>query len=262
VDHLFWPHPIDEPMTTLAVAATATTRTRLGTCVLQLPLRQPAVVAKQATALQRLAAGRFVLGLGVGSHPEEYRRAGADFGGRGAAMDDALVRLHDAWSSPGAFDYLQEPRATPIPLWFGGSSRAAIRRTARLGDGWIPVFVTPEEYATSLAALRDETGVAGRSPDAVEPAVVVFACVGEDAEAPAQGAAWLSELYRIPAKAFRRHLVAGTPESCATQLCRYEEAGARHIVVMVAGAPALDHFTLLRQAFAAAGQRVLTGAPT
>ena len=102
VDHLFWPHPISEPLTTLAVAATATSRATLGTCVLQLPLRQPAAVAKQATALQRLCDGRFVLGLGVGSHPDEYHRAGADFRRRGRSMDVAVASLREAWSEPDA----------------------------------------------------------------------------------------------------------------------------------------------------------------
>ena len=73
VDHLFWPHPMGESLTTLAVAAVATSRPTLGTCVLQLPLRRPAAVAKQATALQLLSGGRFVLGLGVGIHEERVR---------------------------------------------------------------------------------------------------------------------------------------------------------------------------------------------
>ena len=70
---------------------------------------------------------------------------------------------------------------------------------------------------------------------------MVFACVGDD-DAPARGADWLSDLYRLPAKAFARHLAAGSPEACAERLRRYAEAGARHIVVMVAGSPAVDHF--------------------
>src|SRR5579863_4199289 len=76
VDHLYWPHPINECLTTLAIAAAATEHPTLGSCILQLPLRNPDAVAKQATALQHLSGGRFVLGVGVGSHPEEYARAG------------------------------------------------------------------------------------------------------------------------------------------------------------------------------------------
>src|ERR1700691_3150861 len=91
VDHLYWPHPIGEALTTLAVAAVTTTKPLLGTCVLQLPLRQSSVVAKQATALQLLSGGRFVLGLGVGSHADEYARAGIDFHQRGPVMDSGIA---------------------------------------------------------------------------------------------------------------------------------------------------------------------------
>ncbi len=261
VDHLYWPHPLGEALTTLAVAAVATTRPTLGTCVLQLPLRQAAAVAKQATALQLLSGGRLVLGLGVGSHEEEYERARVEFHRRGRLLDEGVARLREAWDSHApASEYVQEPQGPPVPLWFGGASDAARSRAAAVGDGWIPLFIAPDHYAPAVTALRREAAEAGRDPDAVEPGVVVFACVGDD-EAPARGAAWLSRLYRLPAKAFGRHLVAGSPDACAAALRRYAEAGARHIVVMVAGSPAVEHFGLLRAAFVRDEERVLTGAP-
>jgi len=261
VDHLYWPHPIGEALTTLAVAAVATVRPTLGTCVLQLPLRQAAAVAKQATALQLLCGGRLVLGLGVGSHEEEYERAGVDFHRRGRLIDEGVARLREAWDPVApASEYVQKPVGTPVPLWFGGASAAARRRAAAVGDGWIPLFIAPDDYAPAVTALRREAAEVGRDPDAVEPGVVVFACVGDD-EAPARGAAWLSQLYRLPAKAFGRHLVAGSPDTCARALRRYAEAGARHIVVMVAGSPAVEQFGLLRAAFVRDDERILTGAP-
>ena len=120
-----------------------------------------------------------------------------------------------------------------------------------MGDGWAPLFITPDDYGPALGALRQETEAAGRHPDAVEPAVVIFARVGPDDEAPARGAAWLSDMYGVPPKAFERHLVAGEPETCAAALGQYVEAGARHIIVMVAGTGAVGHFELLRSAFLA-----------
>jgi alkanesulfonate monooxygenase SsuD/methylene tetrahydromethanopterin reductase-like flavin-dependent oxidoreductase (luciferase family) len=111
--------------------------------------------------------------------------------------------------------------------------------------------MTPEDYGPALAALRQETEAAGRHPDAVEPAVVIFARVGPDDEAPSRGAAWLSDMYGVPPKAFERHLVAGEPETCAAMLGNYVEAGARHIIVMVAGTGAVRHFSSLRAAFIA-----------
>jgi alkanesulfonate monooxygenase SsuD/methylene tetrahydromethanopterin reductase-like flavin-dependent oxidoreductase (luciferase family) len=171
-------------------------------------------------------------------------------------MDRGVALLRAAWATAagepgedGTPDYGQAPAGKPVPIWFGGSSAAARRRAAAVGDGWIPLFLTPPEYEDSLAALRRETEDAGRDPGAVEPGIVVFACVGDDGEAQARGAAWLSRLYHLPAKSFRRHLVAGSPDACAAALLRFAEAGARHIAVMVAGAPAVDQFAHLRGAF-------------
>ena len=217
-------------------------------------------MAKQATALQVLSGGRFVLGLGVGIHRDEYDRAGVEYGRRGHLMDLGIGELRRAWDlhpTPPS-DYVQKPAATSNPIWIGGSSAAARRRAAAVGDGWIPLFLTPEEYEPALADLRRETAEAGRDPDDVEPAVVVFACVGDDDGAHERGARWLSHLYRLPTKAFRRHLVSGPADTCAAALNRFAEAGARHLVVMVAGSPALEHFVPLRRAFT--GSRALAGA--
>ncbi|HEX3794356.1 MAG TPA: LLM class flavin-dependent oxidoreductase [Acidimicrobiales bacterium] len=261
VDHVFWPHPIHECLTTLAIAASATRRPTLGSCVLQLPLRQPAVVAKQATALQQLSDGRFILGLGVGSHPGEYKQAGIDYHHRGRLMDEGIAAMQDAWATGTEPDtrYRQEPVSPRVPLWIGGASAAARRRAAAVGDAWVPLFVTADDYGPALDHLRQETVAAGRPIDAVEPAVVVFVHVGRDGEAHEDGAQWLSDLYGLPPKAFDRHLVAGSSEACAASLARFVEAGARHIVVMVAGAPAVQHFGFLRSAFVALSQTIPVG---
>jgi alkanesulfonate monooxygenase SsuD/methylene tetrahydromethanopterin reductase-like flavin-dependent oxidoreductase (luciferase family) len=264
VDHLFWPHPMGESLTTLAVGAGATSSATLGTCVLQLPLRRPAAVAKQATALQLLSGGRFVLGVGVGIHEGEYARAGIDYRRRGALMDEGIAEMRRAWTCPpeSPSDYVQEPASAPVPLYVGGSSPAARRRAAAVGDGWVPLFLTAEDYGPALAELRRETAQAGRDPDSVEPGVVVFAWVGDDEDGPERGAAWLSNLYRLPAKAFRRHLVAGPPDACAAALRRFADSGARHILIMVAGSPAVEHFRLLRAAFTGRPPaRILAGVP-
>jgi alkanesulfonate monooxygenase SsuD/methylene tetrahydromethanopterin reductase-like flavin-dependent oxidoreductase (luciferase family) len=253
VDHLFWPHPINECLTTLAIAAGATQRVTLGSCILQLPLRQPSAVAKQVTTLQHLSGGRFVLGLGVGSHADEYARAGIDFHQRGRLMDAGIATLRAAWASADdrAPQYRQLPAAPRVPLWIGGASAAARRRAAASGDGWIPLFLPVDEYGPAVEALRHETEQAGRPRDAVVPGAVIFVHVGGD-DAPERGSQWLSELYGLPAKAFHRHLVAGPADACAAALMRFAAAGARHIIVMVAGSDSLGHFSSLRDAFATA----------
>ncbi len=255
-DHLFWRQPTIECMTAVSVAATATRSAVLGTCVLQLPMRSAAAVAKQASTLQLLSGGRFVLGVGVGSHAEEYVLAGAEFSRRGRRMDDGLVALRSAWAtaagpSPG---YRMEP-ATTVPVWIGGASPAAIRRAAAFGDGWVPLFVGPERFGELRNRLHEEAAAHGRNPDDITAAVVIAVSVGTDtARAAANGLGWLSSLYGIAPKAFARHLVAGSPATCADAAARYHAAGASHVVVMVAGDDAGDQFASLADALGVTGR--------
>jgi alkanesulfonate monooxygenase SsuD/methylene tetrahydromethanopterin reductase-like flavin-dependent oxidoreductase (luciferase family) len=263
VDHLFWPHPLIECLTALSVAATATRHATVGSCVLQLPLRSTPAVAKQAASLQHLSGGRFVLGVGVGSHEGEYVAAGADFGRRGRTIDRAIGALRSLWAGDGGA-YPQRPGPVPIPVWVGGSSPAARRRAARHGDGWIPLFVTPEDYARQLPEVLGGAEAAGRDPDALTPAVVVFVHVAEggtrpDQRARARGTRWLSGLYGIPPRAFERHLVAGPAAACAERIGRFFEAGARHVVAMVADDAVTAHFAGLAGALGPAPARSADG---
>ncbi len=254
VDHLFWPRPVLECLTTLAVAATATRRATLGSCVLQLPLRQPSAVAKEAASLQLLSGGRFVLGLGIGSHPGEYAMAGVDFTRRGQLLDEGIRTLRRDWATSDDPEcaYHQSPRPADPPIWLGGSSAAARRRTARVGDGWVPLFIRPDEYAEALGHLRTEALAAGRDPYEITASVVAFVHIGPEAESRQRGTRWLSSLYGIPPKSFDRHLIAGSPAACAEQIQRYVEAGADHVAVMVADDHPLSHFADLVGALAPA----------
>lgn len=261
VDHLFWPRPMLECLTSLTVAATATTGCHVGSCVVQVPLRSPAALAKAAQTLQWLSGGRFVLGVGSGSHPGEYAAAGVDYAARGALLDDGLARLRRCWDSadiPVAGGYRQQPAGAPIPVWVGGSSVRARRRAAAAGDGWIPLFVDPDRYRRGVAALRHETEAAGRDPASVAAAVVLPVHVGPRPSAAERGCAWLSALYGIPAKAFGRHLVAGPAGACADAVARYLDAGASHVALMVADDDPLSHFGAL---VAALGERGTAPAP-
>lgn len=140
IDHLFWGGPVLECLATLAVAATSTSRVPIGSCVLQLPLRSPPAVAKQAATIQYLSGGRFVLGVGVGSHPGEFEAAGVEFTEHGGAMDAGIAAVRAAWATGWDEDltYCQRPAPIPVPIWIGGSSPAARRRAARWGTGGSP----------------------------------------------------------------------------------------------------------------------------
>jgi alkanesulfonate monooxygenase SsuD/methylene tetrahydromethanopterin reductase-like flavin-dependent oxidoreductase (luciferase family) len=250
-DHLFWHRPVLEPLVSLAVVATASTTATLGTCILQLPMRTPEAVARQTATLQLFSDGRFVLGLGVGSHPGEYEAAGADFARRGRRLDEGIADLRRAWSTSGdaGVRYRQDPPVPPVPLWIAGSSDAALRRAALLGDGWVPLFVPPGPYAAARTRLLDQVAACGRDPGSFASAVVVTVCTGPSTEvAREEGTRWLSDLYDLPPKAFERHLIAGTPEDCAGAVHAYHDAGAGHVVVMVAADETLDHFGPLIEA--------------
>jgi len=239
-------------LSALAVAATATERVVLGSCVLQLPLRRAAVVAKQAATLEALAPGRVVLGVGVGSHRGEYEAAGVDFTARGALLDRGIAELHEAWARAGSSGpYRLAPSSGPVPLWIGGSGPAALRRAATVADGWVPMFMAPGAYREALEGLRAATADAGRPPEAVTAAVVVMASLGHGTKVAERGASWLSSLFGIPPRSFERHLVAGTAPACAEQVARYLAAGADHVVVMVTDDRPVEGFAELARALGA-----------
>lgn len=243
-DHLFWHGPALECMTALTVAATATRRAMLGTCVVQLPLRQAPAVAKQAASLQSLTQGRMVLGVGVGSHAGEYEVSGIDYATRGRQLDEGISQVRRAWES-GSEDagdigggnrdrYRQLPGPPAIPIWVGGSSEVALRRAASSADGWIPMLLAPEEYRAALVRLAKELERADRPEDAVTRSVVLFASIDDDTdEGLRRGTEWMSSLYGIPAKAFRRHLVVGSAESVARTVTDYRAAGAEHVALYI-----------------------------
>jgi len=157
-----------EPLVTLASLVQLVPRLTLGTNVLVLPQRHPILVAKQAAALHLLSEGRLILGVGIGHRAEEFALLGADFANRAAATDEAIEVLQALWREPvaryeGRFHRFDDVRLTPRlsdggpPIWVGGNSPGAIRRTAQYGSGWVPMLVDLDEFRTGVAALQDLT---------------------------------------------------------------------------------------------------------
>lgn len=261
-DHLFWHGPSLEPLMALAIAATSTTTAGLGTCVVQLPLRRAAAVAKQSATLQALSRGRFILGVGVGSHQGEYEQAAIDYHTRGRQLDEGIAELQRSWrtgtgvtagdtSAQGSGRYLQLPGPSPIPVWVGGSSEAALRRAAALADGWMPLFLTADQYADALERLNKELDRANRPVDAVTRSMVLFVSIDDDPEkAGRRGTEWMSSLYGLPAHAFERHLVGGTAEDVASTVGSFRSAGAEHVAVYITADEPLEQFGRLTAALA------------
>jgi alkanesulfonate monooxygenase SsuD/methylene tetrahydromethanopterin reductase-like flavin-dependent oxidoreductase (luciferase family) len=255
-DHLFWHGPSLESMMALAIAATATDSATLGTCVIQLPLRQAPAVAKQAATLQTLSRGRFILGVGVGSHVGEYEQAGIDYRTRGRQLDAGIGELRRSWDTGrgvtagdtdagGPARYRQLPEPAAIPVWVGGSSEAALVRA---------LFLNPTEYRDALERLAKETDRAGREAQAVTPSIVLFVSIDEDPiRGAGRGTTWMSSLYGIPAKAFERHIVSGTATEVANVVATYRRTGAQHVAIYVTADQPLEQFERLTAALATAG---------
>lgn len=229
-DHLFWNRPVPDCFETLATLAVSTERVTLGSGVLQLPLHRSGAVAKSAAFLQWLSRDRFVLGVGVGEHSDEYAAAEVPFTSRGRDLERALDRLAELWSRPPDGRTLA-PGSAP-PVWIGGRSHNARRRAARRGDGWMPVFRTPRRLARDFELLRSECLDAGRDPSTVNRAVVVPVEVTTGNGGGLRGADWLARLYRLPPERFATHLVRGDPVECTAHLEAYRAVGAEHIIII------------------------------
>jgi probable F420-dependent oxidoreductase len=180
--------PIYDPLVALAYAAGRTRRLKLGTSVLVLPGRNPALLAKELAGLDRISDGRLLLAFGLGlADPLEQQAFGVDRRSRGALLDEIMPLLRRFWSEPKVdhegprFRYeglsvLPKPSQQPLDLWLGGFGPAALRRVGRQADGWLPSQITPPEAAAGRVAIEQAAAEAGR---AIDPehfgALVVYA---------------------------------------------------------------------------------------
>ena len=172
-------HAFHEPLVLFGWMAALTSRIGFITGILILPQRQTALVAKQAAEVDLLSGGRLRLGIGIGWNPVEYEALGEDFSNRGRRSEEQVELLRALWTDElvtwqGRWHRVTDaglnplPVQRPIPIWFGGHAEQVLRRCARLGDGWIPVRVRPDEQGRAMVErLRDYAREAGRDPAAI-----------------------------------------------------------------------------------------------
>ncbi|MBT6446098.1 TIGR03619 family F420-dependent LLM class oxidoreductase [bacterium] len=172
--------PVLEALILLAQLAAVTDRIGLSTEVLVLPQRQPVLVAKQISTIDLMSEGRVRLGVGVGWQESEYDALEEDFTNRGRRMDEAIALLRTYWSdeqidfdgeyySSTAMAMEPKPAQDGGPeIWIGGGSKAALRRTGQLGDGWMGSALAKEEtIVASVTAIRAAAEAAGRDPASI-----------------------------------------------------------------------------------------------
>jgi len=219
--------PFFEALTTLSFVAGQTEHVRLGTSVLLPSLRHPVLSAKMLSTLDALSGGRLVLGVGAGWLEAEFELLDApSFAERGTVLEEVLEIWQALWSHRRAsfrgryftfeemiFDPPPAQKPRP-PIWIGGNSEIALRRAARVGDGWHGARLSPDEYRERVTKLTAEIVAAGREPDEVEPSLTCMFRLSDEQIDPAR----------------LRDLVGG-PELVAAQLRRYDAAGAGTVVL-------------------------------
>ncbi|WP_086661904.1 LLM class flavin-dependent oxidoreductase [Lentzea kentuckyensis] len=198
-----YPAPFYDPFTTLSWLAGVTERITLGTTVLIAPYRHPLLVARMAANLAELSGDRLVLGVGIGWARQEFEALGVPFERRGKLTDELITTVREAWRDEGY-------RAGHIPIWVGGQSDGALRRTVRLGDAWHPLRQTPDGWRESLARLEEIAAAEERPRPALAPRILLRLTDEPVAD---------------------RRLGEGTVEQVAADLARLRADGAHAVVL-------------------------------
>lgn len=243
-----------EAITRLALLTAWTERVRVGTAILVLPLYHPVVVAKQVADLDARSGGRVSLGVGVGGEfRQEFDAVGVPVGERGARTDEAIGILRELWSgepvtSRGGFFDLDDVRLQPVdppepgapgmqpggpPIVVSGRKAPAMRRAARMGDGWMPYLLSADAYARTVETITQEAAAVDRDLDGFEWMLYLYCSIRADGDRAREDVAtFLGGAYGDkPAGMLERIAPAGTPDEVAARLQAYVDAGVRHIVI-------------------------------
>jgi probable F420-dependent oxidoreductase len=253
-DRLVSREPILECMSVMAALAGRTSRIKFGMNVLSMALRDPVLVAKQCATIDVLSDGRLLPAFGVGSPAgPEWTALHVDTRTRGRRTDEGLEIVRRLWREDNVdfqgvhyrlsgASISPKPVQADLPMWIGGGSQAAIRRTAEIGTGWLAGPETPAEAARVVAAIRTAAAEAGRTIDD-DHYGAGFACYfGSKADPVVERAmaAYGKRTGRDP----RAHFVVGDAAAIVERIAEYGDAGISKFVLRPVG---FDDATMLAQ---------------
>jgi alkanesulfonate monooxygenase SsuD/methylene tetrahydromethanopterin reductase-like flavin-dependent oxidoreductase (luciferase family) len=241
-DHLVHPLPLLESIVTLEHIASLTTTVRIGTSVMLLALRTPLTAARQLATIDAYHPGRLTLGVGVGGeHPTEFLASGVPMAERAARLEESVTLIRELWSgeavqSKGPLEGVKiRPVPEHIPLLFGGHTPKALRRAARLGDGWVGFYKDVAGFAAARETILEELSALGRDPGSFEFGMVLPAIISDS---NANAAARVADFMRgASTKNFQsspdQYVAAGTPERVAERLAEYHAVGCDNFILAV-----------------------------
>jgi alkanesulfonate monooxygenase len=237
--------PIIESLTVLTGVAARTSRIKLGTGILVLPLRNPVLLAKQLASIDQLSHGRLLMGMASGWYKREFDAMGVPFDKRGKIMDDNLAILKAFWTeemvngewgphkvSAGVM-YPKPAQQPRIPILIGGYVDRVLKRAATAGDGWLTYFYTPEAFTKSWTKIRNFAEEAGRDPATLKNAAQLPIMVGPSrAAVEAEMMDWLNKEWDFPSNSdcSRDSAIMGTVDECVEQLEAHHAVGVQKII--------------------------------
>jgi len=246
-EHMMFHGPVSNSLISLAVAAGATTKIKLMSTVVLLPLyNNPVAVAKMASVLDVASEGRYHFGVGIGGEfPKEFEACGVPVNQRGSRTNEALEVIKKLWtekdvSFEGRYTKFTGVTLAPAPvqkphppIWVAGRKEPAMKRAATYADGWIPYMYTPEMLHESLEKINQFGKEAGRDMSSFRPGLFIFTSIGKDRDdALAQAAKALGGTYAQDfSKIAARYTLSGTPDDCRKRLKEYVDAGARTVLI-------------------------------
>ncbi|AGL16642.1 coenzyme F420-dependent N5 N10-methylene tetrahydromethanopterin reductase-like protein [Actinoplanes sp. N902-109] len=219
-----------EPLIALSAAAAVTERIGIAATALIAPYRgSAALLAKQLATLDRLSAGRLVVGLAAGGREDDFRAAGVPYARRGARLDAMVEAMRQVWSGEAIGP---RPAGAPLPLVFGGHTGTAIRRAARYGQGWISGGSSASGYRDLVERARAGWAEAGRTD---QPRLMALGYVALGPNGRELAAAYVDNYYAFLGPGATARITAGvlTDDSRLKEaVAGYAEAGCEELILV------------------------------